>query len=82
MLNQISSAFYDAMFGPEQQATQINAVEQQALKNVRDILNNSEKLSNQIPPLPTVLMELIEVLKDDDQGRTAKPFQRYYDITK
>ena len=66
LLNQISSAFYDAMFGPEQQATEINAIEQQALKNVRDILNNTDKLSNQIPPLPTVLIELIETLKDDN----------------
>ena len=66
LLNQISSAFYDAMFGPDQQTTGINAIEQQALKNVRYVLNDTDKLSNQIPPLPMVLLELIEVLKDEN----------------
>lgn len=65
MLNQISSAFYDAMFGPEQATSEINTIEQKALQNVRSILNNPEKLANQIPPLPTVLLELLETLKDE-----------------
>lgn len=66
MNKQLSSAFYDAMFGSEQLSTEINAVEEKALNNVRDILNNPEKLSHQIPPLPTILLQLIETLKNDN----------------
>lgn len=65
MQKELSTAFYDAMFGPEQLATEINAIEQKALKNVRDILNNPEKLSRHIPPLPTILLQLINTLKDE-----------------
>ena len=66
MQKQLSTAFYDAMFGPDQPTTEINAIEQKALDNVRDILNNPEKLSHQIPPLPSVLLQLINTLKDDN----------------
>lgn len=66
MQNKISSAFYDAMFGPEQLSTEINDLEQKALDNVRGILNNPEKLSHQIPPLPTVLLQLIDTLKNEN----------------
>lgn len=66
MHKKISDAFYDAMFGPEQLTQEINAIEQKALANVRDILNDPQKLSKQIPPLPTVLLELINILKDDN----------------
>ncbi|GLS90425.1 metal-dependent phosphohydrolase [Psychromonas marina] len=66
MQKKLSSAFYDAMFGPEQLSTEINAIEEKALNNVRDILNNPVKLSHQIPPLPTVLLELIDTLKNDN----------------
>ena len=52
--NELSTAFYDSMFGAEQLTTEINAVEAKALANVRAILNNPEKLSNQIPPLPAI----------------------------
>jgi len=62
---ELSTAFYDAMFGPEQLQTEINSVEQSALKKVRNILNNPKKLSAQIPPLPAVLLQLIHVLKDE-----------------
>jgi len=62
----LSSAFYDAMFGPEEPASEINAIEQAALDNVRGILNEPAKLSSQIPPLPSVLLELISTLKDDN----------------
>lgn len=66
MHKKLSSAFYDAMFGPEQLSTEINPLEEKALQNVRNILNNPEKLSHQIPPLPTVLLQLIDTLKDDN----------------
>jgi len=63
---QLSNAFYDAMFGSEQSETEMNTLERGALENVRGILNNPKKLSTQIPPLPTVLTELINTLKDDN----------------
>lgn len=66
MHKKLSSAFYDAMFGPEQLSTEINAIEEKALENVRNILNNPERLSHQIPPLPAVLLQLIDTLKDDN----------------
>ncbi|PKF60770.1 hypothetical protein CW745_12910 [Psychromonas sp. psych-6C06] len=66
MQRKLSSAFYDAMFGPEQLSTEINPVEQKALENVRFILNDSEQLSARIPPLPAVLLELIDTLKNDN----------------
>ncbi|MCP5076576.1 MAG: HDOD domain-containing protein [Psychromonas sp.] len=53
------------MFGPKQLQTEINSIEQSALQNVRTILNDPEKLSAQIPPLPSVLLELINTLKDE-----------------
>ncbi len=64
MQTKITTAFYDAMFGVGNHGTEINHIEQKALNNVRQILNNPEKLSHQIPPLPVVLLELIDVLKD------------------
>lgn len=66
MQEKLSTAFYDAMFGPEQLTTEMNATEQSALDHVRNILNHPEKLSTQIPPLPTILLQLINTLKDDN----------------
>jgi len=63
---QLSNAFYDAMFGPEQSSTEMNDIEKAALENVRGILNTPKKLSTQIPPLPAVLIELIDTLKDEN----------------
>lgn len=64
MRKELSNAFYDVMFGSTQTITEMNLVEEKALQNVRDILNNPQKLSSQIPPLPVVLLQLIDVLKD------------------
>tara|TARA_R110001583_G_scaffold51161_3_gene159705 strand:- start:13 stop:921 length:909 start_codon:yes stop_codon:yes gene_type:complete len=64
--NKITTAFYDAMFGTEQVSTEINVIEEKALENVRGILNNPKKLSHQIPPLPTILLQLIELLKNEN----------------
>jgi HD-like signal output (HDOD) protein len=54
------------MFGPEQSTTKINMIEQKALDNVRSILNNPTNLTYQIPPLPTILLQLINLLKDEN----------------
>ncbi|WP_019615419.1 HDOD domain-containing protein [Psychromonas ossibalaenae] len=66
MRENLSTAFYDAMFGETHLGTEMNKLEQKALHNVRDILNNREALSAQIPALPVVLLELIDVLKDEN----------------
>jgi len=64
LIKQLSTAFYDAMFGTKNNDTEINSIEEKALNNVRKILNNPQKLSKQIPPLPVILLQLIETLKD------------------
>lgn len=64
MIKKLSTAFYDVMFGTEHVDTEINNIEEKALNNVRKILNNPQKLSKQIPPLPVILLQLIETLKD------------------
>lgn len=64
MLKALSTAFYDAMFGTEHIETEINNIEDKALNNLREILNNPQYLSNQIPPLPVILLQLIDTLKD------------------
>jgi len=60
----IATAFYDAMFGTTDSAHSMSEVEKTALANVREILNSPKLLSKNIPPLPTVLMRLLESLKD------------------
>ena len=64
MIKELSTAFYDAMFSTEHIDTEINSIEEKALNNVRKILNNPQKLSKQIPPLPVILLQLINTLKD------------------
>ncbi len=64
MSNEISTAFYDVMFGNEEKKSFLNNVEQQTLSNVREVLNSLEKLSSKIPPLPLVLVELVNILKE------------------
>jgi HD-like signal output (HDOD) protein len=66
LLKKLSTAFYDAMFSTAHADTEINHIEEKALSNVRKILNDPQKLSKQIPPLPVILMQLIERLKDPD----------------
>lgn len=60
----LETAFYDAMFGTTGRA--MNALEKQALANVRAILNNPAKLCTHIRPLPVLMIELLQVLKDPD----------------
>ncbi len=64
MSNEISTAFYDVMFGKEEKNLFMNKVEQQASLKVREVLNSPERLSSKIPPLPSVLIELVNILKE------------------
>lgn len=64
MLKKLSTAFYDAMFGTNNTDSEINHIEEKALRNVREILNSPQQLSKQIPPLPVTLLQLIDILKD------------------
>lgn len=58
----LKTAFYDAMFNDA--GIGINPLEQKALENVRAILNDPAKLSSHIPPLPVILMQLLELVRD------------------
>ena len=63
-LNKLETAFYDAMFNDQHTDVELNSIEEKALSNVREILNSPQKLSKQIPALPVVLLQLIDILKD------------------
>lgn len=52
------------MFGTNNTDSEINHIEEKALRNVREILNSPQQLSKQIPPLPVTLLQLIDILKD------------------
>ena len=60
----LKTAFYDAMFGTTGRG--MNTLEKKALENVRGILNSPAKLSSHIRPLPVLLIQLLELLKDPD----------------
>lgn len=62
----VSTAFYDAMFDNDCEESCMNKIEEQTLANVRETLNSPEKLSEKIPPLPVIVIKLLEVLKDSD----------------
>ncbi len=64
MSTNISTAFYDSLFDTKNSNTSMNALEQATLSNVRNVLNDPELLSNHIPALPSILLELIGTLKD------------------
>jgi len=66
MPTSISTAFYDTLFGKTEQSISFNEIEAETLNCVREVLNNPERLSKRIPPLPTILLELIDLLKDGD----------------
>lgn len=64
MATSISTAFYDALFDVTNMDASMNILEETTLANVRQVLNDPEQLSKHIPPLPIILLELIETLKD------------------
>lgn len=64
MSTSISTAFYDALFDVTNMDTSMNVLEETTLQNVRNVLNDPEQLSKHIPPLPVILLELIDTLKD------------------
>ncbi|MCI2283618.1 hypothetical protein L3081_09735 [Colwellia sp. MSW7] len=66
MSTSISTAFYDALFDVTNMDASMNILEETTLANVRQILNDPEQLSKHIPPLPVILLELIETLKDQN----------------
>lgn len=66
MSTSISTAFYDSLFDVSTTVTSMNSIEEATLNNVRSVLNDPKLLSNHIPSLPSILLELIETLKDPD----------------
>lgn len=60
----IHTAFYDAMFGDKPSSGELNTLEQIILDKVRDVLNNPDKLNNHIPPLPVLVMRLLDLTRD------------------
>lgn len=60
----ISTAFYDVMFGQQQCAPDLQPLEDQILGNIRSVLNDREKLSKNIPPLPALSMQLLKLAKE------------------
>ena len=60
----VSTAFYDVMFGNGNENVSLNAVEEITLNNVRDVLRDPEQLSKAVPPLPAILIKLLDMLKD------------------
>jgi len=64
MSTNISTAFYDSLFDADNASTAMNPLEEKTLDNVRSILNDPKLLSKHIPALPSILLELIETLKD------------------
>ncbi|WKE64675.1 HDOD domain-containing protein [Gallaecimonas kandeliae] len=58
----LDTAFYDALFGDQGQ--ELNPLELQALGNLRAVLDDRAALSTHIPPLPTLLLQLVQLLAD------------------
>jgi len=60
----MKTAFYDAMFD----STDINlsAIEEQAIVNVREILNDPKNLSSYISPLPVIQIKLLQLLENPE----------------
>ncbi|WDE02502.1 HDOD domain-containing protein [Thalassomonas actiniarum] len=60
----VSTDFYDVMFGKENVNADLSIVEEKTFHNVRNILTNAKKLNKAIPPLPDILINLLDMLKD------------------
>lgn len=64
MLTEVSTTFYDIMFGEDAKRSSMNLLERETLKNARKVLNSPDQLSKQIPLLPVILITLLDTLKD------------------
>ncbi|MFT4927767.1 MAG: HD-like signal output (HDOD) protein [Phenylobacterium sp.] len=60
----INTAFYDAMFGDKPSSGKLNPLEQTILDKVRAVLNNPDQLNKHIPPLPVLVLRLLELTRD------------------
>ena len=60
-INELKTAFYDAMFDSDD--VNVNPAEEFVIAKVRQILNDTDKLSNYIAPLPVLQIQLLELLE-------------------
>ena len=60
----LRTAFYDAMF--DSTDNNLNPVEEQAIFNVRSILNDPNNLSSYISPLPILQIKLLQLLENPE----------------
>lgn len=62
----LTSSFYDLMFGRANQSDELNPVEADIAKRLEKMLTGGEKVSSLIPPLSRNLTELSQMLRDDN----------------
>lgn len=60
----LKTAFYDAMFARTDAG--INPIEEQAIVNVRKLLNDHAELSSHIRPMPMLQIQLLQLLEKSD----------------
>lgn len=60
----LKTAFYDAMF--DSSDIKISPIEEQAIANVRQVLNDPKNLSSYISPLPVIQIKLLQLLENKD----------------
>ena len=60
----VSTAFYDAMFGNQAGTADLRPLEEQILTKIRRVLSDHSQLSKNIPPLPGMVLQLLELSKD------------------
>ncbi|MBA6392194.1 HDOD domain-containing protein [Colwellia sp. BRX10-3] len=68
MLTNISTSFYDVMFGDINSNIPMGKLETKILQKVRVILNNPKRLSQHIPALPAMLVRLLNAIDDPDSS--------------
>jgi len=64
MANTISTLFYDIMFDDTNSSESMSSVERKSLLKVKDILTDQGKLTDQVPILPSMLIKILDTLKD------------------
>lgn len=60
----LKTAFYDAMF--DSTDMNLNPIEDQAVANVREVLNDPKSLSSYISPLPVIQIKLLQLLENTE----------------